>query len=291
MHGSFRASAALAFVTGWCLAGCELVQEPDPLAFNEDQVAVYALLEAGADSAHVLVVRYRADLLAFEPGFEPVTGAEVGLTRDGVERTLPAAPSPDACFTPLTPQPASQLDLQGGCYGGALARSIESGERVQLVVRLPEGGVATGAAVVPAFPVLDEPAAEAHVSASGFELAWAASAGAAHYEALVLSLDSLCSTEPVEHELTGARRVGGPGAGTARLVLRAECRDGAELLAWDSIPARLVFAAYDTAYAAWAEHALGAQRVRLEEASPGLEGTTGVFGAMATTHRDLIVIP
>lgn len=286
-----RAPAAVALMTACCLAGCELVQEPDPLALTEDQVAVYALLQAGAGSAHVLVVRYRADLMPFEPGFEPVTGAEVNLTHGGIERALPAAPSSDSCFTPRSSQPGSQVDLQGGCYGGQLPSPIEPGERFELTLRLPGGGVVTGSAVVPAYPVLEEPAPEARVSASGFDVAWASSAGAARYEALVRSLDLLCSTELVDRETFGTRRVGGSGAGTARLELRAECRDGAEPLPWDSIPARLVFMAYDTAYAAWADHVLSAQRVRLEQASPGLEGATGVFAARAITRRDLTVLP
>ena len=96
------------------LAGC--LRDADPIDIPDDAPAVFAILEAGADTATVLIAR--AGHLLEQPGYEGIDGAEVRLihgadtvwaTAASGSATPPAAPpSPRGATGSPSPRPSSR---------------------------------------------------------------------------------------------------------------------------------------------------------------------------------------
>ena len=132
-------------------AGCELPSTP--LTYSEASYSVHAVLREGDTEARVLVTR-----------FDPRTG--VSTPAGGSEVTL-AGPADTIRLLAARPgvrcTEAPQPEVGAGCHSAVLPRPFAAGERWRLLVRLPDGELATGEARVLSRPVLLAPAHGARI--------------------------------------------------------------------------------------------------------------------------------
>jgi hypothetical protein len=230
---------------------------------------------------------------------EPVT-AQVALSSGGT--TVPLARLSGAEVERCYAYFSSEEFAFPGCYGGTLPQPAASGSRWTLTAELADGPTVTGSTVIPVLPTVTSPARLEFTQgqeAAQLEVGWQTPAAprveirlgegfAWRNNARVQG--SLCMA--AHSQLGDAEEVVDRPSGTRRLeVVDVFCynpTDSSGQLLWDSASVPLVVTAYDSAYA---EFALNGRSVTSGHRGPSLQNAYGVFGAAATTRRDVVIIP
>jgi hypothetical protein len=278
--------------------------EPDAtaLTFDRDPVVVHSVLEAGATSAAVLVARIQRNAA---PGDGvtgvPVTDAQVRLIAgtDTVILTRPQNGRP--CRASYQTPPA---DASVGCYTAELPAGVQAGSEYRLLIRLADGTLIRGATTVPHAPVFTQPTAPAElhvprtpggeVSTDTLQLAWSGAAAAARLEVRVMTVIRECGVT-LRHvtglfgsdiQYSGLMAIDVTGRQSASIAgYMIAC---AQNVTFDRGPGSLMLTAYDANYS---RYVLNRTRARpLHEAAAGIDGAWGVFGALATAHRDVTIV-
>ncbi|MEX2609660.1 MAG: hypothetical protein WEA24_06915 [Gemmatimonadota bacterium] len=293
MHAPIRIPLLVALVLG--AVGCDFTRAPTALEVDGPTLGVHAVMEAGAPAVDVLVTWTRVVAGADAPVTEPALGASVRLIRGTDTLAAGALPS-GASSCALPPFGDDGQELRAGCYRVNLPGGVLPQERYGLLVDVA-GRAVTGAATVPASPVVDAPFAgdTLWVGATGPDpstsdavtVAWAP-AGGRYMELSFGSATSACEVyiqKPGED--VGQAWLEVQDAVTATVAPYAlACGQDAP----DVVPAYLYVAAFDTAYARYArDRARGGNSVPAERASPGLVGAVGVFGGAATVGVPLFL--
>lgn len=278
------------------LAGCELTRDPTGLELDARPVGVYSVLRAGADTVSVLVVRYREEFQLFEPGFEPVAGAEVRIVAGG--DTLRLRPGSAECL--VAPAPGERpVDAAPGCYAAGVPGGVRPAERYELLVRLPGGETVRGATQVPRAPELLAPAEDARLTPTSegrfvLRLGFDAPPEAGLVTLTLTAVEEACEISP-EDETIGPGEpiaVGGAGRDSAVVRVRAvRCAVKGVPVRRDTVPARLLLTAFDTAYARYRAQVLDKQSVLERRASAGVSGAVGVFAGAAASERRVVFVP
>lgn len=285
------------------VAGCDPTRPEVPLERLRSRTSVHAVLEAGTDTARVLVARY--DPLRRET--VRVAGARVVLTRGSEAYPLVEAPAGFGdCVrfsTDTLPQP-----IQPGCYAATIAGGIRAGERWYLEVALPDGTAARGATTIPNVPVVASPAPNTRVRVAAtpnsaaplqpFLIRWS-TPDAGGYAQAALALDA---TYRAGAPITSARcqidqsRGAVPWDVVPRDSLRLYfhdlvCTASGNSIPWDSARATLRVTAYDTAYLRYQNTTLRDDASPANRASAGISGAVGVFGGAASAVRAVTLLP
>ena len=290
------------------LAGC--TRGSVPTGYTDESRGVHAVLEAGAERASVLVLRFSPEM----DRAAPLSGAVVELSGEG--RTVRLTEQPDAgrCFGMRGGEPPAGR----GCYAGEVPGGIGAGERWTLEVRFPDGRTATGSTDVPLPVRLTAPAGAVRAAvrnrgeirtdpATGqaevlgeVPLAWDAPAGTARVEVALAIGAVFAGGVRVDGASCRTRISPPPDADAVELrvdalrIYEVACRAGpavdAPPLAWDSIAGALVVTAYDAAYARYVERVVGGDAVRPGHASAGLSGAFGLFAGAAPVRRAAVLI-
>lgn len=306
MRRPLLATLVLAAATVGCF------RESDIIDIDDDAVAVHAMLQAGADSAVILITRADDDLLT-PPDYRPVTGAQVRLIH-GADTTWLVEVEARSCVFNAGSAPVT---VGAGCYRAELPGPIASGQDYSLEIVLPNGDRVTGATRVPSAPEILRPAAGARIpTACGhgelcfgrevqgppfvlpvarFPVRWSQppTAGRAQvvvsphrvvFDGVEYSGDScfLGSRNPLGTLVTDS--IDWP-------VPNISC--GAEPLSparFDSIITDVVVTALDPGYERYLETVLEGSSVRASSVREGLDGAYGVFGAAAASSRRIVLV-
>lgn len=281
-------------------AGCEFTRDPVGLDFSEQPVGVYSVLRAGSDTVSVLLVRYKEDVQAFEAGFEPIGGAEVQITAGSDTLRLDSnLPGFSGCFVPAMPG-APETVADSGCYAAVLPGGVHPSERYELRVRLPSGETIRGVTQVPRPPefLAPDPNARLQPNADGtgftLRLRFDAPPEAGLVALNIQPVPEICQVfyEREDIDPRSPLPVGGPGRDSATVrLLGVGCSDRGQPVALDSIPARLLLTAYDTAYARYVAQVVDRNSVLQGRASAGVEGALGVFAGAASAERRAVFVP
>ncbi len=281
-------------------AGCGLTRDPAALDFDERQLGVYSVLRAGADTVSVLVIRYSEKGGSFQPAFEPVAGADVRIVAGAdTVRLVAELPGFRGCLVP--PQPgAPEFSVSEGCYTGVLPGGVRAAARYELLVRLPTGERVRGFTQVPRPVEIVAPVANLELRPepddAGFVLSLRLDVPpeAGLVTLTVEALDEECLVSPASEAIGPGQPIplGVPGADSVVVRLAgASCRINGTPVQRDSIPARLRFAAYDTAYARYFMATNGRGSVLRSRAAAGLDGALGVFAGVAIADRRIVLVP
>lgn len=293
-------AALLALVVA--AAGCELQRDPTGLELERAALGVHSLLVAGEDRARVLVVRFSRDVPVQDAGIVPVEDADVRLVRNGEETALSPA-DVEACVG----ERSIHLVQPGrGCYTGVLPRAVGSGDRFELTVRLTDGEVVRGSAVIPGAAAVGSPSAgdTVRITRSGTTR----SLGSLPLElqpppgGALLELGVQTSREPACRAGLSLPEGGFPvhsntvritpdDASRLSLTVGATCTSeegGFEPVG--ELPARLLILTYDTAYARWIELAVDGQNLPVDGASAGLTGAVGYFAGASRVAVPLLIV-
>lgn len=290
------------------LAGC--LRDADPIDIPDDAPAVFAILEAGADTAAILVAR--AGHWLDQPGYEGIDGAEVRLIHDA--DTLWAIADPSRPCVGFGDPTGGGPAFTEGCYHLTLPAPIEPGEAYGLEIALPNGQRVVGATTVPQPPALTAPDPTLRVTASCQDplycygqynertdefvpvawvpVEWELPAG---HEVVQLQVTGVAAY------LDGATYPSGCYLGygfggddvdrTGRWAIpNIGCFDTLDPARFDSIRAAVTAATLDRAYAAFLDAVEQGQSVRAASVSQGLEGAYGVFGAIAPARRTFTIL-
>jgi hypothetical protein len=283
-------SALVAIGFTLCVA-CQ--REPTQIELHDARIIVHSLLRAGEDSVRVFVARVDTrGTSATESPLVAVANARVRITH-GADTVVLSTRSHCVSGNGF---PANSSDLDKGCYAGAIAGGVRSGERYQLFVD-SDGGSARGEAVVPALPVLHSPA-------PGITLQYSRT----HKPELATSaLVRWSGTEPgrrIELSFRTARRecnaaIAPPNLefGDAQIVRLAG--DTATIAAFDVFcpaddsqsvfPTELLLTAFDAAYTKYLTPR-SSTTVRPEDAAVGLTEGLGVFAASASVAVPITLV-
>lgn len=301
-----RAGVTLAVLA---LPGCDITRAAAPFEYSEDNVSVYGVMEAGSDTVRVILSRFDSRVAASAQPFAPLSGARVRVVRGPDTTHLAEAPAGFSDCYRNPPPSGTQPAIRSGCYAARIPGGVRPRQQYQLSVLLPGGGTISGAALVPGAPALNSPAANARV-----EVPAAFSPGEAQRPGLVrVHWAPVENAGRIEASLSGAAvyrngRVAsgvscrvtafpGTSADLIRLdsvvlaVTAPDCTENGRPATWDSISARLLVTAYDTAYARYAAELAGGGTIRHPRASAGVSGAYGVFGGAASTERRLVLVP
>lgn len=295
-----------------CLAtGCELVREPTPLELTGEQIMVHSLLQAGSVTVSVLLTRIRPGLGTATPIVQPVSGAAVRIVGAATSVRLDEAhPGLPRCFHDYTTGFASS---GAGCYGALLPGGVKPGARYELQIALPGGGTIEGIAVVPQPLVILAPEhqhrilAETPTSArpeiyGSVQTRWGGSGDAGRVQFRIESLAVLrngvrvpsarCDfeTNSVVPRGVDARSTDSAFVGFQVLNCFEEPASGTlRPIEPDSIQARFVITAFDTAYTRYAE-VISKDAVERRHLSVGVRGALGVFAGAATSEQRVTVL-
>ncbi len=295
-----------------CLvAGCDFLRQPTPLELSGEQILVHSLLLAGSDTVSVYLTRSRPGLGTPAPSVQPISGAEVRIMGPaGSIRLAEDPPGLPRCFVENTGlQPATQP----GCYGAVLRGGVQAGGRYELQIGLPGGGTIEGMAVVPQPLAILAPGRDARVLAQtpstnrselygSVQSRWTRSGDAGRVDFRIESLavfrngvrvpyarcgfeTSTVASGRVDARATDSAFVGfqvlncfeEPASGTLRPIEP------------DSIQARFVITAFDTAYTRYAE-VISKDAVERRHLSVGVRGALGVFAGAATSEQRITVL-
>lgn len=290
------------------LGGCE--PEPTRIELPAGQPMVFAVLEAGADTAYVRITRVLLDPGAFDGlRVEPAAGAQVEIRGGGSVMALRQAPAGTAGCA-MSPGDLYGIRDDPGCYVGVLPGGIRAGETYTLRAVLRSGEVVTGITRIPQPPVLADPADGLRVPAGPREsnffvahetipVAWtlAPEAAAVNTRAAVRLAYREGATYAVRPEcrIAGSHVIG-PALPPNRWDWRlwadgcgAPDLDGVPRLLPDSLVLRFAVTAYDSAFARY-HAAAGEQYVRHRDLAVGLTGAVGLFAGAATAKRTLVMV-
>lgn len=284
--------------------GCELQRDPTGLTLERAVPGVYSVLVEGEEEVRVLVVRFSRDVPIASAGISPVGDADVHLVRNGEETSM----NPDDTGDCVSEQSLQLVQPGEGCYTAMLSAPVAPGDRFELTVRLADGEVVRGAAVIPGTPVVGSPAPGDTVrvtSSGGFPSEGHLPVevlpppdGALLEVAVRTSREPFCRVGlslPVEQgSLSSGRavRITADDAGQLAVTVDALCRsEEGDVEPVGELPVQLLALAYDTAYARWTgELAVDGQDLPLDGASAGLRGAVGYFAGAGRVTLPLMVV-
>jgi hypothetical protein len=272
----------------FALVACE--PEPTAIRFDHEPLVVQGMLIAGDTAATIAVFRAGApDVWNAGVASRGVTDAVVMITQAADTFTLGHVPGAQCRYSPSAGNP------DRGCYSGSIPGGVQHGRKYELTVRV---GAATvrGSAEVPQPPVLREPGA-------GFAITAPSSLDGSGADPVVVRWDGVAPDALAELNLRTATqdcgvtlRVGplfmgstlrltGPSAITFS-VAHVGCSQGVPT---GTVPALLTLSAYDANFSRYVRSQTGGA-VREVDAAIGLTGAYGVFGAVASTRRDVSLL-
>lgn len=288
------------------LTACE--RAPTPFEMTREHVAVHAVLLAGSDRAPLKIARFRP----LTQRTAPLTGLGVALIQGSdTLRLEQAQPGMEGCAGVV-------LEVaEPGCYTGRLSAPIRSGEHYELDIELPGGERAWGTALVPNPPQVLTPEIAQRIplrcpspdecrTVAGSKVleplaiiptSWRAKPDAARIE-LDLHLmtvyrdgqavdDAQCRFFPPNPQAFE----GAAETHTEFRIYEVSCGTNVSSeVHWDSIAARVVVTAFDTAYARYANTVFGRESLLDSYASAGIRGALGVFGGAASSEREVILV-
>jgi hypothetical protein len=283
-------AAALALLGG----GCDFLYPPTYVPADREQLVVHAVLEAGRDTAAVLVVRVGT----VEP--VAVSGARVRLIGPAGTVVLQEGAGPS---TPCTVHPVAPADPRAatGCYAAAVPGRVRAGAEYLLEVDVPSGERVRGRTVVPAAPEVLAPQERLRVPAretgnglratAPVTVRWTAApawgvAARAQRAWVRNAVGTRCNAylEPRLFQRSEA------GPDSLHATVEALGCSGAASNAQvqpDSVEVMVGVTVYDSAYF---NHLRGSDDgIPEERASNGLEGAFGLFGSAATSGRRVIL--
>jgi hypothetical protein len=308
----------MALLSRWLLplligltTGCDFLREPSPVELSGEEVLVHSLLLTGSDTVSVYLTRSRPGRGTPVPVIQPISGADVRIVGSGGSvRLAEDPPGLPRCFVQNTGlQPATQP----GCYGAFLPGGVKPGARYELQIALPGGGTIEGTAVVPQPLVILTPEHQHRILAQtpnserpeiygSVQTRWGGSGDVGRVQFGIESLAVLrngvrvpsasCGFETtsvvprgVDARATDSAFVGfqvlncfeEPASGTLRPIEP------------DSIQARFVITAFDTAYTRYAE-VISKDAVERRHLSVGVRGALGVFAGAATSEQRITVL-
>lgn len=283
--------AWLAVLVG--LGACDV--EPDPVTIElEDSVlGVYSMLVEGERRVRVLVVRFSEELPVGNGGVLPVDHAEVRLLRDGRASQLGPTDAEECVGT----RSVHVVQAGDGCYTARLDRPVAAGEVFDLRVRLADGGLVEGRAVVPGTPGvrLPEPGDTIRLSGERFPRGRTTIRLTPPPDAASLELAVRNSKEPDCRVSLGSRgassldvlgtggtvRVLPTEADSVSVTVEATCLDDeGHRLPIGTLGSSLHALAHDTAYTRYAtELVVDGHDLPADQASAGLTGAVGYFAA------------
>lgn len=298
----------LLVLVSWTAVGC--FRDPDPIEIPDDDLAVHAVLETGADSAVVLLNRPggSSDFFGQVRG---VPGAEVRLIRDGDTIGLLEDPSGSCLAYGGVGGPG------GGCYQARLATPLSPGAPVRLEVGAPDGVRATGRTVPPQPVAVMSPNVDARIGVrcgdpdtcfaeslfgppyrrplAEIPVAWDAPPSVVRAEVFLRPVAVFSGGVEYPGDACYLGFAGGDralaGDSTLWQVVNVGCGAVEDLAParFDSIRAELTVTGWNEEYARWID-ARGGEGIRVDAASPGIEGAFGVFGAVSTARRSILLV-
>ena len=303
-------------------AGTACIRDADPIDIDDQAVAVHAVLEVGADS--VTVVISRPAPLSPGPGsfvqYVPVSDAQVRLLSDDVDSWLVETPDEPCVGARFTFGGTMEADQGAGCYRAILETPIRPGGAYRLEITLPNGETVTGETMTPEPVLLTAPQPLDRITVdcrdsddcfsqfseelnrpipvARFPVTWETPESVERSELLL---------RPVVVHYEGREYPGHAcGLGYSRdafgtmdetddwHILNIACTadDFPELARarFDSIRAELTVVGWNDAYSEYIVAISNGQAVREERASPGLTGAYGVFGAVSTSSRMVLLV-
>lgn len=284
---------------------CE--REPLSLSFSNGVLGVYGFLVAGSDSVRVAFVRYDPNVRPFRASFAPVRGARGRLIGEDRALTLSEVSGRAGFLSCFQPHRGEPRDSAGGCYVTAVPEGLPPRTRYELELTTAGGDRVTGVATVPDTIGITRPSAGARltVPSTGFDAAtlvidWNVPRRTRRLEVDLRPADERCRLhfEIVAESTVVAASPGRPavldgrppGAVTARISGVGCFNEIGEPAPWDSVPARLVVAAFDSAYARYADAALSGGAANHDAVSVGLENAVGVFTGVARREVRIVLV-
>lgn len=296
-------------------SGCEFVHPPTELPVDEEPVVVHSVLSAGSDRAAVLIVRLGPEepvlgrTYEYDPGLEPVSGAEVRLISRVDTLLLTEAPAGfPTCFSGYNSAGGAR-PATDGCYAARVPGGIRSGTRYQLRIRLPDGTQVLGETVPPAqLEVLDPQPGHVFVVPksqgplqSGGRL-WVRVRAPEDVMGVGLSLRPGAAFKDGKQLMDAKCHIAAPSA----VVVPLEQGDSASLpvhgfgcaqgqgstqrvVAVDSMHAQLFVTGFDRGFMRY-QAALSEQAVTPDRASQGITGALGLFAAEATVEGRVTLV-
>jgi hypothetical protein len=304
--------SALLLGVALIVGGCEFLREPTPLELTGEQIMVHGVLEAGSDTVAVLLTRVRPGRQGTN-GAEvlPLSGVDVRIAGGGSSVRLAEAPAGfGACLRARDTTGQGPRVFGPGCYAAVVPGGVRAGGRYELLVAAP-GGEIRGTVTVPTRPVILRPDENARFvirresggerAAGEIPVRWTAPATAASIE---LNLVAAAVFEKGGQVSGAACRIERP----VGLIYPVERGDSASAVIYnpiychqptsattvraveqDSIHARLLVVAYDTAYTRYATLPSGSS-VQRDRFAAGVTGALGVFAGAATTERRITLV-
>jgi len=287
------------------LAGCGFTRDPVRVDLHGEELMVHGVLAAGSDTVAVLLTRVRTEGAGTPATVSPVTGATVRITGGGQTVRLDEAP---AGFPACIRDGGGDAPLARGCYAAVLPGGVRAGATYALDVQVVGRPPARGSATIPAAPVIHAPAPGSRFGvrrrpqnepSAILPVRWTG-AGQGGGFAVGVAVTAVYSgqTRVTDAVCTLPQGVGPPLPPTADsavivLIHPALCQTPAGLLGPDSIHARLVVAAYDTAYARYADivEADVNRPLWRDRFAAGVTGALGVFAAVATAELPVTLVP
>jgi uncharacterized protein DUF4249 len=278
------------------LMGAACQPESTPLDLSVSRLVVHALLQAGADTVRVSVSRTKPNPREDEAHSDPVSNASVRLVH--LADTFALLPGRPCILYELLP-----ASLNAGCYSATLPQGVRAGAMYELLVDIPGETVVHGRSRVPTVPALLTPAPGSELPFSvpigpgypidlrylrnPFLVHWSAPEPHRWAEIRLPSDQPGCATALHSPATQYGELVEVTGVDTATMALSVSCGGAA--------PARqngrLILTTYDSAYSRFAILNFQRKSVRLTDASIGVSGALGVFGAAATVSIPVVLVP
>ena len=302
-----------AWILGIAVAAAACFRADDPIEVDETAIHVHAVLQAGADTATVVITR-PGSYETFDYVLVPVTGASVRLIR-GADTTELLPRADGGCVTfGRTP-----LGNGDGCYDATFAAPIQVGEEWELDITLADGVRITGATRVPTAPTITAPAAgeEFTVRCQGeydcipmwdpfveppqraalglIPMGWIKPAGADYIQfgldvrrVAGAASNTICQfyPEPLYDPFQTSRDT------LSWPIYGLDCHQrGTRLVQpWDSMFVDVVVSTASEEYSEYERAVFSGQSVRFDAVRAGVEGAYGVFGAMASARQPVVLI-
>jgi hypothetical protein len=274
---------------------CRDVAGPGPALTNHR--AVYAVIEVGAAGVALL-----AEEILESGGRGPLRGAQASVSGPSGSVWLnEAALGPPTCFLVEIVGPVLGEE---GCYTGTLLEPVGSMEAFSLAMALQGGNEVRGAVVTPEPPVASIPADSQTVSAffgdrHPLDRAPRAIVPIILHSALGASrVDVVAEVAGVDPAACAVDAWTGPwfaprleGRHDWYLYEAPVCREGTVFDHRGPFDLDIHIIAMEENYAGYMNHVLGSGSIDVTRAGFGVEGATGVFGAVASTVLSLRIIP
>lgn len=302
---------AAALIPAVLLAGgCEFVRDPAGIDLVGEQIMVHSVLKAGSDTAAVFLTRVRPGSGNSGPSVSPISGATVRIVAGGDTVQLTEAPAGFASCIVAFGSASSQIGP--GCYAAVLPTGIRSDTEYRLLASMAGGGGAIqGAATIPSTPEILRPDPNARFvvqrqyTGQGFpgEISVRLRSGAgtggvqldlqttAVFAGGVRVSDAVCQLEYPR----GLTRPATSDTAVITIFNPIFCwrwaTPGTALpVEYDSLHARLLVTAYDTAYVRYAAMIEDDASVQQRRYAAGVSGALGLFAGAATADRRITLV-